>query len=159
MGFGPNAKMVRRKHSTARRHFVLALGVAALAVPLALLAQQPARVPQVGLALSETPSAQASRTDALGAGLRERGYIERKNFAMELRSAGENYDRLGECVGGAAVRACGRRPPDALCRTPLCHAGRGVAGVGVTAKPVDRVHSVTKPPFCDIQCGQRNIQN
>jgi hypothetical protein len=105
MGFGPNAKMVRAKHATARRHFVLALGVAALAAPLALLAQQPARVLRVGPVLSETPSAQASRTDALGAGLRERGYIERKNIAMEHRSADENYDRLAECVDGAAVRA------------------------------------------------------
>lgn len=29
----------------------------------------------------------------------------------------------------------------------------------VTAKPVDRVRSVTKPLLGDIQCGQRNIQN
>ena len=78
-----------------RRQFVLALGVSALAAPLVSLAQQP-KVPRVGFLISETLSGQASRVDALRAGLRDRGYVEGKNIAIEIRAADGNYDRLPE---------------------------------------------------------------
>jgi putative ABC transport system substrate-binding protein len=78
----------------ARRQFVLALGVSALAAPRALFAQQSAKVPRVGFLMSETLSAQASRIEALRAGLFERGYVEGKNISIEIRSADGNYDRL-----------------------------------------------------------------
>jgi putative ABC transport system substrate-binding protein len=76
-----------------RRQFVLALGVSALAAPLVSLAQPP-KVPRVGFLISETLSGQASRVDALRAGLRNHGYVEGKNIAIEIRSADGNYDRL-----------------------------------------------------------------
>jgi putative ABC transport system substrate-binding protein len=78
-----------------RRQFVLALGVSALAAPLVSLAQQP-KVPRVGFLISETLSGQASRVDALRAGLRDHGYVEGKNIAIEIRAADGNYDRLPE---------------------------------------------------------------
>jgi putative ABC transport system substrate-binding protein len=46
--------------------------------------------------MSETRSAQTSRIEALREGLRDRGYVEGKNIATELRSADGNYDRLPE---------------------------------------------------------------
>jgi putative tryptophan/tyrosine transport system substrate-binding protein len=78
-----------------RRQFVLAVVVTALVAPLVSLAQQP-KVPRVGILISETVSGQASRVDALRAGLRDHGYIEGKNIAIEIRSADGNYDRLPE---------------------------------------------------------------
>jgi putative ABC transport system substrate-binding protein len=77
------------------RRRVLTLCFGAIAVPLASWAQQPqGKVPRIGLLISETLSGQASRIDALSAGLREHGYTEGKNIAVEIRSAEGNYDRL-----------------------------------------------------------------
>ena len=78
-----------------RRQFVLAVVVTALVAPLVSLAQQP-KVPRVGILISETVSGQASRVDAMRAGLRDHGYIEGKNIAIEIRSADGKYDRLPE---------------------------------------------------------------
>jgi putative ABC transport system substrate-binding protein len=59
------------------------------------LAQQPqGKVPRVGFLISEALSGQASRIEALRAGLRDRGYVEGKSIAIEIRSAEGNYDRL-----------------------------------------------------------------
>ncbi len=82
----------------ARRRFVLALGVTALATPFISPAQQQPKVARIGLLIPETLSVEATRVDALRAGLRERGYIDGKNIAIELRSAEGNYDRLPELV-------------------------------------------------------------
>jgi putative ABC transport system substrate-binding protein len=78
----------------ARRRFVHVLGVTALATPLISLAQQPPKVARIGLLVPESPSVDATRVDALRAGLRERGYVEGKNIVIDLRSAEGNYDRL-----------------------------------------------------------------
>jgi len=77
-----------------RRRFILALGASTLTATPASLAQQQSKVPRVGFLMSETPSAQASRIEALRAGLLERGYVEGKNISIEIRSADGNYDRL-----------------------------------------------------------------
>ena len=58
------------------------------------LAQPKPRVPQIGFLISETLSGQESRIDALRAGMRELGYVEGKNVAIELRPAGGDYDLL-----------------------------------------------------------------
>jgi putative ABC transport system substrate-binding protein len=86
----------------ARRYFVLALGMSALVAPLASLAQQSGKVPRIGLLIPETPSVEASRIEALRAGLRDRGYVEGSNMAIELRSAEGNYDRLSELAAELA---------------------------------------------------------
>ena len=80
----------------ARRRFVFALGVTALATPLILPAQQQPKVARIGLLIPEAPSVEATRVDALRVGLRERGYVEGKNIVIDLRSAEGNYDRLPE---------------------------------------------------------------
>jgi putative ABC transport system substrate-binding protein len=79
-----------------RRHLVFALCAGAFSAPLASLAQPQQKVPRIGLLLSETLSIEASRVDALRAGLRDLGYVEGKNIAIEYRSADGNYDRLPE---------------------------------------------------------------
>ena len=80
-----------------RRHFVLVLGVSALAAPLASIAQQqPARLARIGLLAALSASSLASRVEALRAGLREFGYVEGKNLVIEFRAAEAKYDRLRE---------------------------------------------------------------
>ena len=87
---------------TDRRRFVLALGASALAVSLASLAQQQRKVPRVGFLMSETRSSEATRIEAVRAGLREHGYVEGTNIAIEIRSADGNYDRLPELAAELA---------------------------------------------------------
>jgi putative ABC transport system substrate-binding protein len=78
-----------------RRQLLVLLGAGALAVPRPSFAQSQQRtVPKIGFLISETLSGQAGRVAALRAGLRDLGYVEGKNIAVETRSADGNYDRL-----------------------------------------------------------------
>jgi ABC-type uncharacterized transport system substrate-binding protein len=70
-----------------RREFLLALGGAATAWPLAARAQQAARVARIGFLGLAPASTFATRVDALRTGLRDLGYIEGKNIAIEFRWA------------------------------------------------------------------------
>ncbi len=85
-----------------RRRFVVVLGVSALAPQVAPFAQQPRPIPRIGLLIPETPSVEASRVEALRAGLRGYGYVESKSIVIELRSAEGNYDRLPELAAELA---------------------------------------------------------
>ena len=76
-----------------RRRFVAAIG-AALAAPLESFAQQPAKIARIGFLIPAYASSYASRVEALRAGLRERGYVEGRDFVIEFRVADGNYDRL-----------------------------------------------------------------
>ena len=77
------------------QHSVLALGVCAmLGVGSNAPAQEPAKVPRIGLLVAVSPSASAARTDAFRQGLRELGYVEAKNIIIEPRYAEENLGRL-----------------------------------------------------------------
>ena len=78
-----------------RRQVLCRVSGACLAmVPQAASAQQAAKRPTIGLLLSESLEGQASRLTALRAGLRERGYVEGRDIAIEIRSAAGDYDRL-----------------------------------------------------------------
>ena len=94
-------------------------------------AQQTGKVPQIGLISPRDPGNEASRSEAIWLALRELGYIEGQNIAIEYRYAEGKVDRLPELaaelvrlkvdiilvVGDPAIRAakkCG----------PLCPARR-----------------------------------
>ena len=82
-----------------RRQIVLALGASALAAPLASFSQQQKKVARIGFLGSASAVGYAELVEALWAGLRDFGYFEGRNIAIEFRWAENNYERLPELAG------------------------------------------------------------
>lgn len=72
-----------------RRKFVVLLGAASLAWPLAVPAQQPGPVRRIGFLYfgSRQSALDTGRYDAFLQGMRELGYVEGKNLALDARFA------------------------------------------------------------------------
>ena len=77
-----------------RRTFIVSVAGGLMAAPFATFAQLSAKMPRIGFLGSESASNQATRLEALRAGLRELGYVEGKNLIIEIRWADGKYDRL-----------------------------------------------------------------
>ena len=65
-----------------------------LCVALTAGAQQPARIPRIGILFASSASAQSARIDAFRQRLRELGYVEGKNIFIEYRYAEGKLERL-----------------------------------------------------------------
>ena len=70
----------------------VALGI--LAAPLTADAQQPAKVARIGLLIGSSASFIAPYIETFRQALRELGYVEGQNIAIEYRYAEGSYDRL-----------------------------------------------------------------
>jgi putative tryptophan/tyrosine transport system substrate-binding protein len=81
-----------------RREFITLLGRAATAWPLAARAQQVGKVHRIGFLGSATAAGSADEVESLRTGLREFGYVEGTNIAIEFRWAEGVYDRLPQLV-------------------------------------------------------------
>ena len=78
-----------------RRVFIASIAGGLLAAPLAAEAQQAGKLPRVGFLLGLSPGP-SREVDAFQRGLRELGYIEGQNIAIDYRYAGGQVERLPE---------------------------------------------------------------
>ena len=88
---------------TGRRHFISGLGGTAVAWPLAARAQQPA-LPVVGFLNAGMPDEYSDYLRPFRESLKESGYVEGENVAIEYRSAENEPDRLPVLVADLVRR-------------------------------------------------------
>ena len=84
----------REKHE--EKNHVRALGAMLFALCFSAEAQQPKKVPRIGYLSASDPASESTRSEAIRLALRERGYIEGQNIAIEYRYAEGKIDRLPE---------------------------------------------------------------
>jgi putative tryptophan/tyrosine transport system substrate-binding protein len=79
-----------------RRQFIFALGGAAIALPLAALAQQASKPPTIGFLGATTPAGGGQLLAAFVQRLRELGWVEGRNVAIEIRWGEGRSERFAE---------------------------------------------------------------
>lgn len=74
----------------------LFIGVMLLPLSLPVMAQQPKKVPRIGLLVGASTAVAALWIEAFRQSLRELGYIEGKNIILEIRGGESNRDRASK---------------------------------------------------------------
>jgi putative tryptophan/tyrosine transport system substrate-binding protein len=138
---------------------VLTLCVVLLALCSSAEAQQPKKVPRIGYLSSNDPATESARAESIRLALRELGYIEGQNIAIEYRYMEGKRDRLPELAaelvglnvdvvvvfgGGEQMRAV----MNTTKTIPLVMAGQGIDPVAAglinsLARPGGNVTGIT----------------
>jgi putative tryptophan/tyrosine transport system substrate-binding protein len=77
-----------------RRRFIAVVAGGLLATPLAAEAQQAGKMYRIGMLETTSVALNAANLEAFRQGLRELGYVERQDYAIEYRSADSRPDRF-----------------------------------------------------------------
>src|SRR5262249_58816780 len=83
-----------RKPHLRRRNFAVGLAAILLAAESRGEAQPPGKIPRIGILAAPSSALLAARIEGFRQGLRELGYVERRNILIEYRMADGRLDRL-----------------------------------------------------------------
>lgn len=92
-----------------RRTLLSTFGASLLVASIAAKAQQAGKVARIGYLSTGTPTANAALHNAFTDGLRDRGWIEKKNIAIEYR-----WEEVGNSTLDALATELARLPLDAI---------------------------------------------
>jgi len=125
---------------TRRREFLALTGAAALAWPFAARAQQPARMPVVGVLSPLSAAAAVRNIAAFRRGLHDLDYVEGRNIAIEYRFADGVSERLAKLAAELiafrpAVVAVGSNEGIMAARTATSSVP--LIMIGISGDPVD----------------------
>src|SRR6476661_2613784 len=150
-----------------RRKFVTLLGGTVVAWPLVARAQQPG-MPVIGFLGTRASGDDPQLLTAFRNGLKEAGYVEAQNVAIEYRFADNQYDRLPTLAADlvrrqvAVIVANGRAAQAAketTATTPIAFvAGFDPVEVGLVASMNRPGGNITGVSILDVELGPKRLQ-
>ena len=129
------------------------VAVVLLALGVIAQAQQPTKVPRMGYLSAVDPASESTRSEAIRRALRELGYIEGQNIALEYRYAEGKVDRFPELAAelvrlkvdiivAAGTGTLVRAAKNATKTIPIV-----MVGPGIDAVEAGLVQSLARQPF------------